>query len=93
MSILSLTMMIILFLRETYEFLHTQFHSSVVIEYYHNDESKTKSYNNYHNDHVVDEEIHHMKNRIRLNFNVTLYDVQCDFASVGKHSFEHQHQP
>jgi hypothetical protein len=78
MSLLSLTMMTILFLRETYAFLHTQFHSSVVINY---DEFNSDNGDGT-NDNDADGQL--MKKSIRLNFNVTLYDVQCDFASVGE---------
>ena len=76
MSLLSLTMMIILFLRETYAFLHTQFHSSVVINY--------DEFNSYNGGGGTNDNGDDMKNSIRLNFNFTLYDVQCDFASVGE---------
>lgn len=73
MSLLSLTMMIVLFLRETYAFLHTQFHSSVVI-----------NYDEFNNDDDGTNDDGQLKNSLRLKFNVTLYDVHCDFASVGE---------
>ena len=85
MSLLSLTMMSILLLRETFAFLHTQFHSSVVIDYYYyDDESNTNNVSGRRRMHPTTRI--NNTNSIRLNFNVTLYDVQCDFASVGEYS-------
>ena len=79
MSLLSLCVMTILFLRETVAFLHTQINSSVVVlqqQQQHDDDVDANSLKSGDNGATA--------NTIRLNFNVTLYDVQCDFASVGE---------
>ena len=57
MSFISLFIMIILFICETYAFTHRNIQSNIGVD-------------------VNDEQL------IRLNFNVTLYDVHCDFVSV-----------
>ena len=59
MSLLSLTVMIILFIYETYEFIQTNVTSTIKID-------------------------PNADQLIRVNFNVTLYDVQCDFVEGGK---------
>mmetsp|Transcript_24795 Transcript_24795/g.38949 ORF Transcript_24795/g.38949 Transcript_24795/m.38949 type:complete len:477 (-) Transcript_24795:194-1624(-) len=58
MSFLALFIMIVLFLFETYAFLHRSINSNVAID-------------------VNAEQL------LRVNFNVTLYDVHCDFIEVG----------
>ena len=86
MSLLSLTMMILLFLRETFAFLHTQFRSEVMIimDPYSSSPSSPQN-NNVNDDNGIPRHRRMTTNTmIRLNFNVTVYHVQCDFASVGK---------
>jgi hypothetical protein len=60
MSLLSITLMIVLFFCETYEFARTHFVSSIEIDA-------------------------NADQTIALNFNVTLYNLHCDFVSVGEH--------
>ena len=57
MSFISLFIMIILFICETYAFTHRSIQSNIGVDVNH-------------------------EQLIRLNFNVTLYDVHCDFVSV-----------
>jgi protein disulfide-isomerase-like protein len=57
MSFISLSIMLVLFLCETYAFMHKIIQSNVAID-------------------INSEQL------IRVNFNVTLYDVNCDFVSV-----------
>lgn len=58
MSFLALFIMIVLFIFETYAFLHRSINSNIAID-------------------VNAEQL------VRVNFNVTLYDVHCDFIEVG----------
>ena len=57
MSFICLFIMIVLFISETYAFLHRSINSNIVVD-------------------VNAEQL------LQLNFNVTLYDVHCDFVSV-----------
>jgi hypothetical protein len=60
MSLLSITLMIVLFFCETYAFARTNVVSAIEIDA-------------------------NADQTIALNFNVTLYNLHCDFVSVGKH--------
>ena len=62
MSILAILIIVILFVCETWAFLHTKIVSTIDID-------------------------PNLDNLVRLNFNVTLYDVQCDFVSVGEYIY------
>lgn len=59
MSLLSLLLMMLLFVCETWAFARTDIVSNVVIDA-------------------------NVEQTIALNFNVTLYDLHCDFVSVGE---------
>ena len=59
MSLLALTVMIILFICETYDFIHANVTSTIKID-------------------------PNADQLIRVNFNITLHDIQCDFVEVGK---------
>ena len=59
MSLLSLLLMMLLFVCETWAFARTDVVSNVVIDA-------------------------NVEQTIALNFNVTLFDLHCDFVSVGE---------
>ena len=59
MSLLALTVMITLFICETYDFIHSNVTSTIKID-------------------------PNADQLIRVNFNITLHDIQCDFVEVGK---------
>ena len=61
MSFISLTIMVVLFFCETFDFL---FQSNKISSY-------------------VDIDNKNYDQLLRVNFNVTLYDVQCEFVEVG----------
>ena len=61
MSLLSLTIMLLLFFCETFDFL---FKSTKISSYVEIDNKNSDQL-------------------LRVNFNVTLYDVQCEFVEVG----------
>ena len=61
MSLLSLTIMLLLFFCETFDFLFKSTRISSYVEI-----------DNKNSDQLL-----------RVNFNVTLYDVQCEFVEVG----------
>ena len=62
MSLLSLTIMLLLFFCETFDFLFKSTRISSYVEV-----------DNKNSDQLL-----------RVNFNVTLYDVQCEFVEVGR---------
>ena len=59
MSLLSIVIMTVLFISETWAFLINRIDTSIEID-------------------------NNAEKLIRVNFNVTLYDVHCDFVEVGK---------
>ena len=64
MSLLSLTIMLLLFFCETFDFLFKSTRISSYVEI-----------DNKNSDQLL-----------RVNFNVTLYDVQCEFVEVGTYT-------
>ena len=64
MSLLSLTIMLLLFFCETFDFLFKSTRISSYVEI-----------DNKNSDQLL-----------RVNFNVTLYDVQCEFVEVGTYN-------
>lgn len=65
MSLLSILLMIVLFISETYAFASTKIASTIEVD-------------------------PNAQQLIRLNFNITLYDLHCDFVSLGELYYNHE---